>query len=337
MPLLNIPSRPSVPVGHPAHRRNRHNRLMGPREKLVLAMAAMLWAAPLAGAAGPIGPIFDTQRLTDVAPDELDNWAPCSVVLGRRPRVARNTIPPKITPPQGLDGDSAGAYGNRFLVLAHDAETAKAVCGIAERHYATVLAALGLWRPEKQKGFYPITVYRDVAEYKRKAGVPPRSAGMTMGNAIYLHGEARVKEVLAHEVTHVIFHEHLGGVPAPWARWFDEGLASVMEMEAMPRPLKEWTQGELLTEAEHPMSMSELFLPRSLSDQDFERWYRQAGSRVWFMLRNGGRQRMGRFIRGLRGWPMIAFRYSYAGVWRDMNEMDQAWVSAAPHQSALAY
>ena len=126
---------------------------------------------------------------------------------------------------------SHAAAGPRFVARAYDPARAKAFEALAEDDYERVMADTGLFS-FKPAGLYPVVLYRDGGEYLSKSGAPPWSGGVAVGNAIYTFDGPRMARTLAHEITHLVFHEYMG--PRPGLTWFNEGLAVYEELRAAP-------------------------------------------------------------------------------------------------------
>ncbi|HBL15790.1 MAG: hypothetical protein A2X36_06315 [Elusimicrobia bacterium GWA2_69_24] len=186
---------------------------------------------------------------------------------------------------------------DRFLVKACGVERAQAVSRMAEQDYQRIIADAGLWH-FRPGGLYPIVVYRDADEYLRKTGAPPWSGGIAVGNAIYTYEGPGLARTLAHEITHLLFHEYMGGRNS--LRWFNEGLAVYEEMQAAESAQKPELEEWLAASHKRPMPLAEL-AAYSPGDSRTRAWYGQSASVVRYLVETGGRSGVEKFLQAAKG------------------------------------
>jgi len=216
------------------------------------------------------------------------------------------SLPPEMLPiaenPAGAfeyeePGPGASAVASsRFLVKAHGGERARLIAEMAERDYQSLMADTGLFyfRPG---GLYPILVYGTAEEYLRKARAPEWSGGLAVGNAIFTYDGPDMPRILAHEITHLIFLEYMGG--RGFLRWFNEGLAVYEELHVAEPAKKAELERWLVGSHRSPMPLAELvrFTP---GGPGTDQWYAQSASVARYLVETGGRNGVEKFLKAFR-------------------------------------
>ncbi len=227
-----------------------------------------------------------------------------------------------------LDPGAKSQTSLHFEVKAYGSDRAKAVSDLAEECYSRIMRDTGLYS-FLPGGAYPIVLYADHAEFQRKTGLPPWSAGAAVGNSITSFDGAHLPGVLSHEMTHLIFNEHMGSRHAD-LRWINEGLAVFEEVESLPASARRgFAEGGRMP---LPFSQMVSLAPLSEEGRSVNAWYAQVGSVVRFMIERGGRVGFSQFLSALRdGRPIDeAVRAGFPGLWGDFSALEKAWAVSAP-------
>ncbi|MBI3299973.1 MAG: hypothetical protein HYZ75_17550 [Elusimicrobia bacterium] len=216
------------------------------------------------------------------------------------------------------------AAGARFVVRAADPARAKAVLTLAEDDYEDVMAHTGLYS-FKPAGLYPVFVYSGTPEYLAKTGAPRWSGGIAVGNAIYSFEGPQLARTLAHEISHLIFHEYMGA--GAGLRWFNEGLAVYMELGAAPSSEKPELEAWLRSSHDAPMSFGSLvrYVP---GDARTKQWYGQSASLARFLVEVGGRAGVARFLSATRaGVPLErALAEAFPTICDGLASLERRWL-----------
>lgn len=222
----------------------------------------------------------------------------------------------------GLDPGAKELVSLHFKVSAYGSDDARIVSELSERLYSSLMNDTGLYSFLPREP-YRVTLYGSRAEYLKKTGLPEWSGGVSVGNAIYTYASPRLSGVLAHEMTHLIFHEYLGRDDNR-LRWVNEGLAVYEEIQALaasgiavsPVPGRRVTFQEMV-----------LLAPMDENGRDVSAWYQQVGSVVRYMIERGGRVGFGQFMRAIKDGqqPRDAVRTGFPAQWRSMDELENAW------------
>jgi len=122
----------------------------------------------------------------------------------------------------GLDAGANEQTSLHFKVRAYGPQYVQDVAALAEEDYARIMNDTGLYSFQPH-GTYEIIVYGSQDEYRKKTGQPEWSAGVTVGNAIYLFTSPTFNGVLSHEMTHLIWYEFMSGRLIENQRWVNEG------------------------------------------------------------------------------------------------------------------
>ncbi len=243
-----------------------------------------------------------------------------SLPEGSAPAESTSTLASGVFP--GLDPGGKEVSGLHFTVKAYGSSRAAEILEAAEAQYNRIMGDTGLYsfRP---RGLYEIVIYADAGEYHRKTQFAAWSAGLTVDNAIYSYDGPHLAGVLAHEMTHLIFHEYMGGSPLE-LRWINEGLAVYEEAQAtghralatFPRQLQPV-----------PFDQMAALVPASEREREVNRWYQQVGDVAGFMIERGGRIGFSQCLAALKERKGIdeAVRLGFAGIWSGMSALEAAW------------
>jgi len=239
--------------------------------------------------------------------------------------------------PEGGPGDSRAITGSVFGALDPGAKSldslhfrvssygigkTRDVSELCERLYQRIMGDTALYS-FMPRGLYNVFVYGSKEEYQRKSGMPEWSGGASVGNSIYAFDSRGFPGILAHEMTHLVFHEFMGSSD-PLHRWVNEGLAVYEEQEALlsigvaraPPPSRMLPFREMIHLA-----------PLGESGTVAGDWYTQVGGVVRFMIERGGRVGFGEFLKGLRRGLSVddAVRGGFPGVWGGLSDLENAW------------
>ena len=184
------------------------------------------------------------------------------------------------------------SVGARFSARAGDPGRASVFETLAEDDYQRVMADTGLFS-FKPEGLYPVFLYKDLQEYLEKTDAPRWSGGITAGNAIYTFDGPRMARTLAHEITHLVFHEYMG--EGQYLRWFNEGLAVYEESRAGNAEDKKEIEDWMASSHDAPMTFGVMvsYVP---GDSRTAKWYGQSASVARFLVEVGGRTNVERFL-----------------------------------------
>lgn len=255
----------------------------------------------------------------------------CVPYPGELPDDGRGSSLPPITEAgyPGLDPGASETQTLHFIVRAYGSDVARTVGDQAEAAYNRIMTDTGLYsfRPRE---LYRIVVYGSQDEYRKKTGQPEWSAGLSVGNSIYLYISPRQGGVLSHEMTHLIWYEYMAGRLAPDQRWINEGLAVYEEFKAAsPLGGGGMFSSLLPTLRSQPMPMDQLerLVPASEQAYEVSLWYAQSESMVRFMIERGGRIGFGQFLAALRDGRGFdgAIDAGFPGQWRTLSDFESDW------------
>lgn len=220
----------------------------------------------------------------------------------------------------GLDPGAKRLAGLRFEVHAYSSDRASAVSELAERLYERIMTDTGLYSflPGRQ---YPLVVYGTREEYLAKTGLPPWSGGAAVGGAIYAYDGPHLPGVLAHEMTHLVFHEYMGRSRRDLL-WLNEGLAVYEEQEAAPGEAPPRFSGV-------PIPFQEMVRIQPLSEQErsVSVWYQQAAAVVRYLIERGGHIGFSQLLRELRDGRSLddALRTGFPGRFKGFADLEETW------------
>jgi len=236
----------------------------------------------------------------------------------------------------GFEALGPGAHEEvslHFSVKAYDAETAKQVSQLCEADYQRIMQDTNLYSFVGSRP-YPITVYRDRAEYLAKTRMPEWSGGVSVGNTLAVYVGPEMEPTTAHEMTHIIFYE-VFGEKAGNIRWLNEGLAVYEETQTR---LSEVDARELagararLLTMPMPFAQMQAFVPASEQARLVNAWYLQASDVVRFMIERGGRLGFSLFLKSLRDGRTFddAVKEGFPGQWSDARTLEAGWLASLP-------
>ncbi len=232
-------------------------------------------------------------------------------------------------PFEALDPGASELDTLHFSIRAYGSERAGRAGELAEESYRRIMVDTNLFsfRP---RSLYRIVVYAGSDEYLKKTGMPAWSGGVTVGNAIYTHEGPSLQGTIAHEMSHLIFHEYMGRAE-PRLRWVNEGLAVYQESVAVPvgqgaRDLFP-SHRERLRRQPLPIDSMIRLAPSNERGLDPSAWYAQAESMVRFMINRGGRIGFSEFLAALRDGKAVdeAVAAGYPGTWQSLAQFEADW------------
>lgn len=231
-----------------------------------------------------------------------------------------------------LDAGAAQLDSLHFRVKCYGQDIARQTSDQAEASYNRVMVDTNLFSFQPH-GLYTIVVYGNQQEYRSKTHQPEWSGGVTVGNAIYTFYGAGLPLTVAHEMTHLIFHEFMGAqiVSQQELRWLNEGLAVYEEQKAAAangfsgdifggiRPL---VRSQPL-----PLDQIQHLVPASERERAVSIWYAQSESMVQHMLERGGRLGFSAFLTAIRDGrgQDLAMQTAFTGTFRDLNDFYLSW------------
>ncbi|MBI4676017.1 MAG: hypothetical protein HY748_00355 [Elusimicrobia bacterium] len=232
-------------------------------------------------------------------------------------------------PFEPLDPGASELDSLHFSVRAYGSEASRKAAESAEESYKRVMLDTNLYsfRP---KGLYRIVVYATADEFRKKTEQPSWSGGVTVGNAIYTFHGPHLPGVIAHEMTHLVFHEYMGRAD-PALRWVNEGLAVHQEAMAVAGPQGTRDPFPLLRDKvrQSPLSMDHMirFVPLTEAEYQVNAWYAQAYSMVRFMIERGGRIGFSQFLAAVKDGRTLdeAVGMGFPGGWRNLAGFEAEW------------
>ena len=232
-------------------------------------------------------------------------------------------------PFMSLDPGASEQTSLHFKVRAYGADTARRTSEQAEACYQRIMVDTNLFS-FMPSGLYQIVVFGSQDEYRRKTNQPSWSGGVSYGNAIYSFVGGQLNEIIAHEMTHLIFYEFMGRSDSV-QRWVNEGLAVYEEAKAAGGsnvPVDLFGGLRPLLRAQ-PLTMDQMIhlVPASEKEKTVSLWYAESESLVQFMIERGGRLGFSQFLQGLKDGRNFdqAIGSGFIGVWRNLSDLTQSW------------
>lgn len=231
-----------------------------------------------------------------------------------------------------LDAGAAQLDSLHFTVRCYGQQEARQISDSAEASYNRIMVDTNLFSFQPRR-LYQIVVYGSAEEYRRKTHQPGWSGGATVGNAIYTYQGPGLPMTVAHEMTHLIFHEFMGPqlVANTDLRWINEGLAVYEENKAANAngyPGDIFASIRPLVRSQ-PLPVDQLvhLVPASERERTVNEWYAQAESMIQYMIDRGGRLGFSSFLSAIRDGRGVDFALgqSFPGVFRDLNDFSQSW------------
>lgn len=222
---------------------------------------------------------------------------------------------------RGLDPGAKEEAGLHFRVKAYGSTRAREILQEAELQYQRIMNDSGLYS-FSPRALYEIVVYSSQDEFHKKTQFASWAAGLTVGNAIYTYDGPGLAPTLAHEMTHLIFHEYMGDSRQD-LRWLNEGFAMYEESRALGGP------GVAFPSSQEPSPFHQMvgLIPATERERQVHLWYKQVGDVVGYLVERGGRVGMGQFFSALRERRPVdeSLRTGFPGVWSSMQELEAAW------------
>ncbi len=226
-----------------------------------------------------------------------------------------------------LDAGASELSSLHFLVRAYGEQGAQDVAEIAEKAYSRIMTDTNLYS-FKPKGLYHLVIYTDAEEFRKKTGMPVWSSGVTVNNAIYSFEGRHLAGILAHEMTHLIFHEYMGRGNQDH-RWINEGLAVYEESSSRGAGRGDIFAAVAGNMRREPLPMDQLMrlVPATEREYKVSLWYAQAESMIRHMIDRGGRIGFSQFLQALHGGASLdqAVNAGFPGVWMDLAEFERDW------------
>jgi len=229
------------------------------------------------------------------------------------------------------DGSVRKITGLYFEVITN-AKTPEMIGSLADELYRGVLSDTKLSNTTRTYSLYPLYFYVTREEYLQKTGMPQWSDGVfrqgviaSWENPNYL----RAKEVLAHEITHLIFWEFFGESRMDLL-WLNEGLAMYEDSKVqgpMPPGLFAFHQQELKTGY---IAFSKLMQTHSAFDHkpdEVETFYIESWFLVKYLLEQGGGVGFYEMLRAFKEHKSLeeAVALAYPSKWRNLSELEGAF------------
>ncbi|MBI4055677.1 MAG: hypothetical protein HY402_06070 [Elusimicrobia bacterium] len=226
-----------------------------------------------------------------------------------------------------------------FVVYGYDLSLLQEVSQRAEEVYEKIMQDTGLYsfidvgslRPWE---LYPVALYANREEYLQKTRMPEWSQGALLGNAIHTFPGAHLSSTLAHEMSHLIFHEFmrqgLSGVAAGRLRWLNEGLAMYEELQFLAPAERSRVQAQKQASLKSEgLSFEKMrtFEPQSEEGRLVHLWYLQVESVVRFLVERGGRLGFSIFLKELRSSKTLdqVLPSAFPGKWSDLTSLEATW------------
>ena len=171
-------------------------------------------------------------------------------------------------------------YTPHFVVYSLNRPLLDEIVQYVEQIYSAVITDTNLYSFNLSERF-PIYVYDDSKMYVECTKRPVWSGGFVMSRKIYAFDSKNLKNIIYHEVTHLIFNDFMAGKAEKISRWINEGLASYEENKIPDLRKPVFNKSKRLSADE--------FLTLDLSTASSEKvniWYQQAESLIAYMLEN---------------------------------------------------
>lgn len=255
------------------------------------------------------------------------------------PEVPSSRRPTVIEPPRplvttadvfpGLDPGGKELASLHFNVRAYGSQRTAQVAELAETLYNKIMLDTGLYS-FKPRGLYGIIIYATRDEYLKKTQQPEWSGGVSVGNSIYTYENSGMSMTLAHEMTHLIFHEYMGS-PRLEHRWINEGLA-VYEENARGKAEgfavgMTPEQKAMLRAAPLPFDQMINLVPATERERTVNMWYVQVGEVVRYLIETGGRNGFSQFLAELRNGKSLdeSLRAAFPGPIGGAYQFEEVW------------
>ncbi|MBI3548440.1 MAG: hypothetical protein HY078_05240 [Elusimicrobia bacterium] len=230
----------------------------------------------------------------------------------------------------GLDPGYKDEATLHFKIQAYGSDRAAQIGGTVEDLYSRIMMDTSLYSFAPPRGMYSIVVYANQGEYVKKTRMPEWSGGITLGNAIYSFDGQGLPMTLAHEMSHLLWHEYMGS-PRMDLRWLNEGLAVYEEgVKAASLGYQSGVTFDVkrqLREMPIPFDQMVNLVPATERERMVSLWYRQVGDVVRYMIERGGRNGFSAFLAALKDNRDMdtALRGAFPGVWAGMGDLENQW------------
>jgi len=230
--------------------------------------------------------------------------------------------------PDGFGRKTAGFY----FELITNVQYADPVVQIADEIYRGVMADTKMSESERVFSLYPVYFYADRQEYLKKSQMPEWSDAVFRQGMIltYKHDDPlRTKEVLAHEITHLIFWEFFG-VPGMDLLWLNEGLA--MHEDSKFNKNKSLTHLGLLAQRlkTNYIPLAKLTAVKSAREHkpdEAKAFYIESWFLVKYLLEAGGNVGFYEMLKALKNGCGLnqAIAAGFPGKWRSLAELEASF------------
>ena len=212
-------------------------------------------------------------------------------------------------------------YTPHFLLLSYNEQLLNNVVQYIEQIYSSVISDTNLYNFNPFER-YTIYIYKDSKDYKEKTKRPEWSGGYVSSRKIYTYESDNIKNILSHEVTHLIFNDFLATLAEKIPKWIHEGLAIHQEKKFSNLKTYPFDKMNFLPADE--------FLNFDLSKASSEKvniWYLQSGSIISFMLDNYPKEHFYNFILKLKETANIdnALSWGYQSRFNNFSDLEAEW------------
>lgn len=230
-----------------------------------------------------------------------------------------------------LDPGYQTKYSLHFAVQTYTSSDGDTYSALSEDYYTLIMKTIGLYSFVPKEP-YQIIVLRSADEYQQKSGQPEWSAGVSVGNAILIYNSDYSRQVLAHELTHLIFFEYMK-TALPGELWINEGLAVYIENSINGASARNDYFNFVHSKLQDKTFTFEELRAAKLSEmepEDISVWYMQAASMVDYLLNQGSSLGFSSLLNGLKNGGTLdsALKTAYPGKWRDADSLYKSWRSA---------
>lgn len=232
-----------------------------------------------------------------------------------------------------LNPDGFGRkVGGFYFELITNVEYADPVVQMADEIYRGVMADTKLSDSERVFSLYPLYFYADRQEYLKKSQMPEWSDAVFRQGMIltYKHDDPlRTKEVLAHEITHLIFWEFFG-VPRMDLLWLNEGLAmhedSKFNKDKSPAHLSLLAQ-KLKTNYIPLAKLTSVRSAREHKPDEAKTFYIESWLLVKYLLEVGGNVGFYEMLKALKNGRDLnqALAAGFPGKWSNLAQLEDSF------------
>jgi hypothetical protein len=215
-----------------------------------------------------------------------------------------------------------------FSIRGYSERDMAAIATLAENIYNKIGNDTGLYSFLAGQTF-PLTLYKDQAEYQEKTKQPAWSRAIQAGGRLYTYPSPEAGPTLAHQMSHLIFNAYMGD-RAKAFNWLNEGLAMVQEVGQMPdyeRVVYRTTQNNKLRTDRQSFSQMTFFVGNDEERRRQDAWYLQVESVVEYLMRQGTTLTFAAFLNQLRNGAEFnqALADVYSAKFRGIGDLELAW------------